>query len=446
MKELSDDIHRLSALYARDAVALRRHLHRHPELSFQEFETSAFIARTLEEYGIDYRRLPGTDGRGTGLMAEIRGTAAVKGKSATAGSGGGSGEDYGIAPAGPDDPAATGTAVPTAGRASAAVTPSLVLRADMDALPVFEDNDVDYRSLNDGVMHACGHDAHSSIVLTAGRILNELRDRFSGTVRLIFQPGEEKTPGGALSLIEQGVLKDMHSILGEHINPFLPAGTVGFRPGLMMASADEIYLTVRGRGGHAASPHTLVDPVLISSHIIVSLQQIVSRQANPEIPSVLSFGKIDAAGAMNVIPDSVSIAGTFRTVDESWREIALANIRHIATSLAEGMGGSCEVEILRGYPVLENDEPLTARTRAAAEAYLGADKVVDLPLVMWAEDFAYYNREIPGCFYNLGVNNVEKGWTSPLHSSTLMIDESAVETGVGLMAWLALSELKSQVE
>jgi amidohydrolase len=400
-----------AASLAPRTIEIRRQLHRRPELSFREIETSAYIASVLKDAGIPFEAMPGADGNGTGLVAEIEGTAPAEG---------------------------------IAGSVGAA--PAIALRADMDALPIIEENDIDFRSENHGVMHACGHDAHSAVVLTAGMILHGIRDRFSGRIRLIFQPGEEKSPGGAKSLIEQGALDGIGRILGEHINPSLPAGTVGFRPGLMMASADEIYLTVTGRGGHAASPHTLIDPVLITSHIIVSLQQIVSRRADPEVPSVLSFGQVRADGAMNVIPDRVSVAGTFRTVDEAWRETALNNIRQIAKSLAEGMGGGCEVEIIRGYPVLENDEELTARSRAGAVEYLGEENVLDLPLVMWAEDFAYYNREVPGCFYNLGVSNASRGWTSPLHSSTLMIDESALETGSGLMAWLALRELADMAD
>jgi amidohydrolase len=396
MKSMQNEVRRRAAELAPETIAIRRHLHKHPELSFHERETSAYIAGMLERFDIPFRRMPGPDGSGYGLVADIEG--------------GGGGH-------------------------------SIALRADMDALPITEENDVEFRSTNDGVMHACGHDAHSAIVLTAGRILHEMRDHFNGRVRLIFQPAEERSPGGAKGMIEQGVLSGVNRILGEHINPSLSAGTVGFRPGLMMASADEIYLTVSGRGGHAAAPSALVDPVLITSHIIVALQQVVSRRANPELPSVLSFGRVIADGAMNVIPDRVTVAGTFRTVNEEWRERALETITHIAQSLAEGMDGSCEVEIIRGYPVLENDDELTARTRQAAEAYLGPQNVVDLPLVMWAEDFSYYNREIPGCFYNLGVANEQEGWTRPLHNSRLMIDEKALETGSGLMAWLALSEL-----
>lgn len=326
--------------------------------------------------------------------------------------------------------------------------PVIALRADFDALPITELNEIPFKSCNPGVMHACGHDAHTAILLTAGEILWSLRRDLGGTVVLIFQPGEEKTPGGAQGMIAQGVLEnpDVQRILGEHINPSLEAGTVGFRPGLMMASADELYLTVKGRGGHAASPHMVVDPISIASQIIVGLQQVVSRNANPEIPSVLSFGRILGDGAMNVIPDQVVIAGTFRTVDETWRADALERIQTMAVQTARAMGADCEVHIDHGYPVVHNDEALTRRARAAAEEYLGPEHVVDLPLVMWAEDFAYFGRRVPGCFYNLGVANTQKGWNSPLHSPTLMIDERALETGAGLMAFLAVQELRDAHE
>lgn len=401
MNEHIPELKKLAAEHLDQTLTRRRHLHQNPELSFQEFKTSAYIFRELEDMGLQPRRLKGDDGKGTGIIADIVGEGAGTSSS------------------------------------------SLALRADMDALPIREENDIDFKSKNDGVMHACGHDAHSSIVLGCGQILQKMKRRFSGTVRLIFQPGEERTPGGAKSMIAQGALSGMDRIFGEHINPALPAGTVGFRPGLMMASADDIYLKVRGRGGHAASPHLGVDPVVIASNIILALQSVVSRKTNPELPCVLSFGKVIAAGATNVIPDEVIIEGTMRTVDEAWRESALEHIEAMARGTAQAMGGSCQVDIHRGYPVVENDTALTNRARRSAEAYVGRERVVDLPLVMWAEDFAYYNREIPGCFYNIGVGNEAKGWNSPLHSSTLMIDERALETGIGLMAHLALCELNT---
>ncbi|AHC13724.1 M20 metallopeptidase family protein [Salinispira pacifica] len=396
MSELIRHIQRKAEALEERILAIRRHLHAHPELSYREFETAEYIRSQLDELNIPYRE------EQTGTIARIQGEKKEDGK---------------------------------------VTSRNLALRADIDALPVLEANDIPFKSTREGVMHACGHDAHSAVLLGAASILQSLRHEFSGTLNLIFQPAEEKSPGGAKNMIAAGALESMNSILGEHVNPGLPAGKVGFRSGLMMASADEIYMTVHGKGGHAAAPHSVIDPVLISSHIIVALQQIVSRMANPDTPSVLSFGKVDAPGAMNVIPSSVRIEGTFRTVNEEWRERALGEIRSIAQSLASSMGGSCDLEIIRGYPVLENDPSLTRRSMELAKEYLGEENVVELPLVMWAEDFAYYNREIPGCFYNLGIGNGQKGWTSPLHSPNMMVDESALVTGAGLMAYLALGEL-----
>ena len=395
MKELISAIKQLARQGATETIAVRRHLHMHPELSFKEFQSAEYIASRLEKAGLPWQRLA----EGTGIVAQVHGSA-------------------------------EGGAIRT-----------IALRADMDALPIQEENEVDYRSRNLGVMHACGHDAHCAILLSAGAILKELSSHFAGTIQLIFQPGEERCPGGAQGMIAQGVLQDVDVILGEHINPHLPAGMIGFRPGAMMASVDEIYLSVHGKGGHAASPHLLIDPVVIASHIIIALQQVVSRQSDPDSPCVLSFGKITADGATNIIPASVHISGTFRTFNEEWHEQALDNITQMASHTARGMGGSCEVNIVRGYPVLKNDEYLTRRSQNAATEYLGDEQLVDLPRIMWAEDFAYYNQKLPGCFYNIGVGNEEKGWNGELHSSTLMIDERALEIGSGLMAYLAISEL-----
>lgn len=392
MNGIIDEIRRLAAEKAPSAVERRRHLHQYPELSFQEMKTAAWIREQLDRLGI-----PCTHGYGNnGIRAVI-----------------GRGEG-----------------------------PTVALRADFDALPIHEQNDVPFKSTVPGVMHACGHDAHTAMLITALEILAEL-DGWKGSVIGIFQPAEEKTPGGAQTMIEGGVLENPRPahILGQHINPGLRAGTVGFRPGMMMASADEITILVKGRGGHAASPHLTIDPIVVSAQIIMGLQQVVSRSADPQTPSVLSFGRIFGDGAMNVIPDEVVMYGTFRTIDEEWRAEALHRIETLAMQTALAMGAQCTVTIDPGYPVVSNDEELTLRCRSAAEAYAGKDSVVDLPLVMWAEDFAYYGREVPGCFYNLGVSNPSRGWTSSLHSATLMIDESALEFGAGLMAWLAYGDL-----
>ncbi len=391
-----DKIKSLAAQFHPDVVSCRRYLHQNPELSFHEFNTQKFVEEKLREIGItDQVRMANT-----GVVALI------KGKN-------------------PDKK-------------------TIALRADMDALPIYETNAVEYKSQNNGVMHACGHDVHTSSLLGVARILNQLKNDFEGTVKLIFQPGEEKLPGGASLMIQEGVLENPapHSVLGQHVMPQIKAGKVGFRNGLYMASTDELYVKVKGKGGHGAMPHLTIDPVLITSHMIVALQQIVSRNAKPSLPSVLSFGKVIANGATNVIPDEVYLEGTFRTLNESWRDEAHKKMKYMAETLAESMGGSCEFNIVRGYPFLINDEELTNRTRLYAEEFLGKENVEELEIWMAAEDFAFYSQKAPACFYRLGVRNEERGITSSVHTSTFDIDETALETGMGLMAFLAIKELQ----
>ena len=368
----------------------------HPELSYKEFKTAEYVADQLRNIGLE----PTTGVAETGV------TALIKGKKDA---------------------------------------PVVALRGDMDALPIHEKNEVPYKSRNEGVMHACGHDVHTSCILGAAKILNEIKDELEGTVKLIFQPGEEKNPGGASLMIKAGALKDPtpSNIFGQHVMPLIPVGKVGFRSGMYMASADEIYLTIKGKGGHAAIPEMLDDTVLITSHIIVALQQLVSRKTSPKMPTVLSFGKVEALGATNIIPDEVKVAGTFRTFDEKWRKEAHQVIRQIAEGTAKAMGAECDVNIDVGYPYLKNDEVLTLNARKAAEEYLGAENVVDLPLWMGAEDFAYYSHEMPACFYRLGTRNEEKGITSYVHTPTFNIDENAIEIGIGLMAYQALNALRN---
>jgi len=377
-------------------IDIRRHIHAHPELSFKEYNTAAFIADKLKNWGVEYEHGVAD----TGVVALVKGN-------------------------NPDKK-------------------TIALRADIDALPITEANEVAYKSTNEGVMHACGHDAHTASLLGVVKILHELKTHFEGTVKCIFQPGEEKAPGGASLMIEAGVLENPApiSILGQHVHPPLEVGKVAFRPGLAMASADEIYITVYGKGGHAAGPQFFVDPIYISSQIITALQQVVSRRANPVIPSVLSFGKINSiGGANNVIPNAVRIEGTFRTVDEKWRFEAHEKIRNIVNGLADSMDGRAEIEILVGYPVLLNDEELTNRQKQAAIDFLGEENVEDLPLRMGAEDFAFYTHHLPACFYRLGIRNESQNITSGLHTNTFNIDEKALETGMGLMAYLAVQEL-----
>jgi amidohydrolase len=392
---LKEKIRSLSKEYHSDAVACRRHLHKNPELSFHEFETQKFVERKLDEYGIaEHSRMANT-----GVVAIIKGKNPGK--------------------------------------------RVIALRGDMDALPIQETNKKDYASNNPGVMHACGHDVHTSSLLGAGRILNNLRDEFEGTIKLIFQPGEEKLPGGASMMIKEGVLENPkpHSVIGQHVMPQIDAGKVGFRKGLYMASTDEIYVTVTGKGGHGAMPHLTIDPVMIAANMIVSLQQIVSRSAKPSLPSVLSFGKFIANGATNVIPDSVYLEGTFRTLNEEWRNDAHKKMKRMAESIVEGMGGKVDFNIVRGYPFLVNNEALTGRVEGYAAEYLGKDKTEELEIWMAAEDFAFYSQQAEACFYRLGVRNEKAGITSSVHTSTFDIDESSLETGMGLMAWIAVMEL-----
>ena len=394
--DLLEKIKSLSEKYSNEAVLHRRHLHANPELSYQEYKTAKYVADQLKSFGLSPKEGIAT----TGVLAEIKGR-------------------------NPDKK-------------------SIALRADMDALPITEANNVSYKSKAPGVMHACGHDVHTSSLLGTARILHDIKDNFEGTVRLLFQPGEEKTPGGASYMIRDGALKNPQpsGIIGQHVFPLLPVGKVGFREGMYMASCDEIYLKVIGKGGHGAAPDLAIDPIIMSSHILIALQQVVSRNANPKQPTVLTFGRIIGEGATNIIPDEVSIAGTFRAMNEEWREAALQKIKKMAESIAEGMGGRCEVDISRGYPYLQNNPELTRRLKKAAEDYVGKENVVDLDITLGAEDFAYYSQIIPASFYRLGTRNDSKGITSYVHTPTFDIDEAALKLGPGLMAWMAIQELK----
>jgi amidohydrolase len=395
---IKNTIKELASRYASDIIAVRRHLHAHPELSFEEYNTSELVYNKLSEFGLDPQRGIG----GTGVVALI------KGKN-------------------PDKKV-------------------IALRADMDALPIAEQNEVPYKSTNPGVMHACGHDVHTSSLLGTAKILNEIKESFDGTVKLIFQPGEEKIPGGASLMIKDGVLENPKpkNIIGQHVMSQLAAGKVGFKPGMFMASADEIYIKVIGKGGHAAMPDNNIDPVLITSHIIIALQQIVSRHANPKVPTVLSFGKVEANGATNIIPDEVYVEGTFRTLDEKWRYEAHEKMRNIAESIAKGMGADIEFTVLNGYPFLKNEDVLTEKTRDFAIEYMGQENVVDLDIWMAAEDFAYFSQQIDACFYRLGTRNEDRGIISNVHTPTFDVDESSLEIGSGLMAWIAYSNLSSE--
>ena len=387
---LKQKIQQLAKEHAPELISIRHHLHAHPELSYQEYKTSKYVQEKLSSAGIPFR-----------VMAETGVVGTIEGRN-------------------------PGKRV-------------IALRADMDALPIREENNIPYKSTNDGVMHACGHDVHTTILLGASTILNELRRDWEGTVKLIFQPGEEKNPGGASLLIKEGVLEDPapQAIFGLHVHPGLEVGKLSFRGGMVMASADEIYITIRGKGGHAAAPHQTVDTILVASQLVVALQQIISRNRNPLSPSVLSITSVQGGYTTNVIPSEVKLMGTFRAMDEEWRFRAHELIRRLATDLVHGMGAEIDLHIDVGYPMVYNNEKLDAVARSQAADYLGVANVLETEVRLGAEDFGYYTRQIPGCFYRLGVMNVEKGITSGVHTPTFNIDESAIEIGAGVMAWFA---------
>jgi amidohydrolase len=391
---LIDEIQKLASNISDTVISYRRHLHANPELSFKEYETASFIKARLDELAIEWQPMAGT-----GVVALIKG-----------------------------------------GQPSENV---IALRADIDALPITEANAVEYASLNNGVMHACGHDAHTSSLLGVATILQSLKPGFGGTVKLIFQPAEEVLPGGANLMIREGVLDNPkpQAVFGQHVSPFIEAGKIGIRKGKFMASMDEIFVTISGKGGHGAQPHRNIDPVMIAAQMLVSLQQLVSRMANPTMPTVLSFGKVIANGAINIIPGEVYMEGTFRTLDEGWREEAHEKMKKMAIGIAQSMGGSCEFNISKGYPYLVNDERLTEQVAVYAAEYIGKENVEDLDMWMAAEDFARYSQLTPSCFYLLGIGNTEKGITSSLHTPTFNIDESALQTSIGLMTYIALRQL-----
>jgi amidohydrolase len=387
IKELSGQLHT-------EVVSLRRHLHAHPELSFQEYETSAFVKRELDNTGIPWKAVAET-----GVLASITGKL-------------------------PSDQV-------------------IALRADMDALPIQEMNQVPYISQRPNVMHACGHDFHTSSLLGTARIIHALRGQFKGTVKFLFQPGEEVIPGGASHMIRDGVLDNprVQAVIGQHGMPRIETGKIGIRKGKHMASMDSLFVRIIGKGGHGAQPHLNIDPVLIASHIIIALQQVVSRMAHPGDPTVLSFGKVIANGAINVIPDEVYMEGTFRAMNESWRNEAHERMKKMAEGIAVGMGGTCEFRIQRGYPFLVNEPKLTEEVRSYAADYIGEENVLEEDIWMAAEDFAYYSQVADSCFYLCGVGNKEKGIQSSLHTPTFNIDENVLALSTGLMAYIALRRL-----
>jgi len=386
---IQEKIKDLAGSYAPEFIEVRHHIHANPELSYQEFETSKFVQQKLAGWGIPFE-IKAT----TGVVGIIEGK--NPGKRVVA------------------------------------------LRADMDALPITEENDVAYKSTKEGVMHACGHDVHTTCLLGAAKILNELKNEWEGTVKLIFQPGEEKNPGGASILIKEGVLENPkpEKIFALHVHPGVETGRLSFRGGMIMASADELYITIRAKGGHAAAPQFTADTILIASHLVVSLQQIISRNNSPFNPSVLSITSFKGGNTTNVIPSEVKLMGTFRAMNEEWRFAAHELIKKQTMGLVEAMGGEADIMIDVGYPFVLNNEALNDHARKLGEAFIGAENVETTELRMGAEDFAYYSHQVPGCFFRIGAGNKAKGITSGVHTPTFNIDENAIEMGIGFMALL----------
>lgn len=395
-KTMKTKIQQLTKQYISEILDIRRHIHKNPELSFEENETSAFVRSKLDEIGITYK----SGYAEHGILGVLKGE---KGEGKT-----------------------------------------IALRADMDALPIVEENDLTFKSCKTGIMHACGHDIHTACLLGAAKILNELKSELAGTILFIFQPGEEKLPGGASVMMKDGLFDEYTPdlIIGQHVYPELPAGEVGFRPGQYMASADEIYIDFKGKGGHAALPYNTVDTVLMVSQAVVSLQQVVSRNIPTNVPAVLSFGNIACNSVMNVIPETIKLEGTFRIMDEEWRYVAHEKIRSIATSTAEGMGGNANVDIQIGFPSVYNNPEITVNAQNAAKEFISSDKVHDLDIRMTAEDFGWYAQKFPACFYRLGVGFTDGTESGGLHSPKFLANEEAVETGMALMAYIATDALK----
>jgi hippurate hydrolase len=386
---LQQKIKDLAKQYAPEFIEVRHHLHAHPELSYQEFETSKFVQGKLTEYNIPFE-VKAT----TGVVGIIEGK----------------------------NPRSR----------------IVALRGDMDALPITEENNVPYKSTKPGVMHACGHDVHTTCLLGAAKILAQTNNEWEGTVKLLFQPGEEKNPGGASLLIKDGALENPkpECILALHVNPQLEVGNLSFRAGKVMASADEIYITIKSKGGHAAAPHLTADIILIASHLIVAMQQVISRNRDPLSPSVLSITSFQGGHTTNVIPTEVKLMGTFRAMDEEWRFKAHDVIRKLSTELVHSMGAEIDLHIDVGYPTVYNNEELNVVAKNIAEEYIGNGQVGETEIRMGAEDFGYYSQQIPGCFFRLGTANKEKGITSGVHTPKFNIDESAIEIGMGIMATL----------
>lgn len=397
---MKTDLHKLirenASEIAGKVKGYREHIHRHPELSYQEFNTMEYVSGILTDLGIPHQKGVGI----TGVVAFIKNDNHLE------------------------------------------KSPCIALRADLDALPILEENKIDFASENHGVMHACGHDVHTAILLGTAEVLNNLKEHLSLPVKLIFQPGEEKNPGGATLMIADGVLQnpEVKEMFALHVFPDMEVGKVGFKEGIYMASCDEIHLTIHGKGGHGATPHQCIDPIMIGANIITQLQQIVSRKCDPKIPCVLSFGHFEAIGATNIIPSKAHIKGTFRTMNEAWRKEALELIENQIRSIIESHGGIMELEISKGYPYLENDPALTASLRKKAQDFLGEENVEELPIRLTSEDFSFYSQVIPVCFFRLGVRNEEKGIVYGVHHPKFNIDNDALKIGVEMMSLAAFQQ------
>ena len=376
-------------------VSWREHIHAHPELSFQEVNTSAYVASILKEMGIPYKH----GVAGTGVVALIKGLNPEK--------------------------------------------RCVALRADMDALPIHEENDVIYKSKNQGVMHACGHDVHTACLIGAACVLNQLKNEFEGTVKLIFQPSEERLPGGASMMINEGVLENpkVDKILALHVYPSMDVGKVGFKPGLYMAACDEIYLTIKGKGGHAALPNTYNNPVMLISKLLPKLESYLESLSDSTSPFVFTFGKLEAKGATNIVPELATAAGTLRTMNEQWRSTIHKKLKVFVAEFLTFNNAEGQLEISKGYPCLNNDEILTENCIQSAKEYLGSENVELLDVRMTAEDFSFFSQKIPACFFRLGVRNEDLGIIYGVHHPKFDIDKNALKFGAGLMAYIAMNAL-----
>lgn len=389
-KSLVEQVKERVKAYHGETLKHYKHLHQYPELSFEEEQTSLYVESNLKEWGIPYRNHIG----GFGILSWVEGK----------------------------NPSSR----------------TIALRADMDALPITEANDIDFKSKNTGVMHACGHDTHTSSLLMAAKIINEMREHLEGTVLFIFQLGEEKDPGGASLMLKDGLFDRFKPdlIIAQHAYIDYAPGQVGFGSGTVMASADEVHLKIKGRGGHGAIPHELDDTVLAAAQVVVSMQQVVSRRSNPFKPSVLSFGKFIADGATNVIPNEIVIAGSLRCMDEEERKKLKQAIKDIAFHTASAYGCECEIDVHDGYPCTYNDEEITAMARGFAMEYLGEENVLGLPKRMTSEDFGFFSQLYPCTFYRFGVKGSQ--YCTGLHTPNFLIDEDSLLTSVGTMTYLAL--------